>query len=219
MQIIGINAVIFDLDGTLLDTIEDIADSMNSVLENRGYPVHDIPRYRTFVGAGLSVFVKKALPVDCSDETIEKCLEAMKTKYANNCAKKTKPFPGITELLRELLNKKIRISVLSNKLDEATKAVVKEYFPDFPFDIVLGARPNIPLKPDPTAANEISAKLHLAPEEIVFVGDCDVDMQTAVNAGNYPIGVLWGYQTASILEINGAKNLLHKPAELLSLIS
>jgi phosphoglycolate phosphatase len=213
----SLKAVIFDLDGTLLDTIEDIADSMNRVLVDHGYPVHDPEDYRRFVGEGLEAMVSLALPGPERKGTIvSSCLAAMRKIYAGNYAHKTRPYKGIKELLAELAKRKIGSAVLSNKFDQFTKLMISEYFPTHHFDAVLGARPNVPHKPDPTSALEIARQLQVLPQEIVFVGDSGIDMRTALNAGMFPAGALWGYRSAEELKTDGARILLGKPEELLS---
>ncbi len=215
-----IKAIIFDLDGTLLNTIDDIADSMNTVLNSLGYPLHRSNVYLNYIGAGLDSFVRCALPESYRDDaSVYNALNAMKQHYASGYANKTKPFEGILDLLEELLKRDIRLAVLSNKRDEFTKIMVSTYFPPIHFERVLGDRQNIALKPDPTAVMEILKALHVAPEEAFFVGDSKFDMQTAVNARCVAVGVSWGYGTRSELEMNGSQFILEKPADLLSLLN
>lgn len=214
-----VKAIIFDLDGTLLDTLHDIADSMNTVLFTQGYPIHEVSDYKNFVGSGANALVRRALPKTHQDEaTVASCTKLMRQEYAENYAKKTKPYDGIIDLLNELKKTGIQLCVLSNKIDQFTKGIVKKYFPLNYFDIVFGERPNIPPKPDPATAIQIAMKLNLLPHEIIFVGDSGIDMQTAHRAGNIAVGVLWGYGDKKDLISKGAKILLKTPQDLLPFI-
>ena len=220
MTLTNIKAAIFDLDGTLLDTIEDIADSMNCVLESRGYPSFSTKVYRDFIGDGLDTLVRRALPESKRDEaSVDGALNEMRKIYACKYANKTTPFEGIAELLKELQKRNIRLAVLSNKLDEFTKIMTAKYFPALPFELVWGARKNIPLKPSPVAVMEITQQMDVLPAQTIFVGDSHNDMLTARNSGCVAIGVSWGYGTVEELETNGAQYIIRRPAELLKLFS
>lgn len=211
-------AVIFDLDGTLLDSLEDLADSMNAVLESAGYPVYDIESYKYFVGDGMEKLVSRTLPEKCRDiEIIKKYTEKMKDEYTKRWNIKTKPYDGITDLLDMLTEKSIHMTVLSNKPDNFTKLIVKELLPKWKFEAVYGQRKSMPRKPDPTAALEIAGILGLQPREILYLGDTGTDMQTASNAGMYAIGALWGFREKDELITNGAKTVIDKPLDLLQL--
>jgi phosphoglycolate phosphatase len=215
-----LKAVIFDLDGTLLDTLEDIADSMNSVLERHGFQGHGYDAYRYFIGDGLTNLVRRALPADRSDpETVKECLSLMKQDYRRSWRNKTRPYPGITDLLLELKGRGMKMAVLSNKDDTFTKEMVESYFPAGIFIKVVGAKPDVPLKPDPTSAGSIIKALSLKSEQCLFVGDTAVDMQTAMNAGLFPLGVSWGFRPAHELLDAGAQKVIDTPAELLDLLS
>jgi len=212
-------AVIFDLDGTLLDTLDDIAGSMNSVLERSGYPLHDREAYRYFVGNGMRNLVKRTLPEAMrNDEEIERCLISMYEEYSRRWDEKTTPYEGIPELLDCLEKKSLKLAVLSNKSDHFTKLMVARLLTKWKFDLVFGERPNVPQKPHPAGAFEISCLLGIPENEILYMGDTNVDMQTATAAGMYAVGVLWGFRKADELIEGGASILIHKPMDLLELL-
>lgn len=209
-------AVIFDLDGTLLDTIEDLADSMNNVLTRYNFPTHTVDEYKYFVGEGVDELIRKSLPENQrSDEMIKRCVVEMREEYSKLWYNKTRPYDGINELLYNLTKRNVKMAVLSNKIDHFTKMMVKKLLPDWNFQIVLGSRPNVPNKPDPTSAIEIANSFGVPPHEFIYLGDTSIDMETANNAGMYPIGALWGFRTAKELKDSGAKALIEKPMELL----
>jgi len=212
-------AVIFDLDGTLLDTIEDLADSMNAVLAEAGYPLHGIQSYKYFVGKGMKNLVYNALPPEHrNEETIKVFTQKMKEEYAKRWNVKTRPYDGIPELLDILEVKRIDKAVLSNKPDNFTKIIIKELLPKWKFAVVFGERDSIPRKPDPTGALEIAHILNLKPHEILYLGDTGTDMKTAVSAGMYAVGALWGFREKDELIANGAKVVIEHPLELLNLL-
>jgi len=212
-------AVIFDLDGTLLDTIEDLGDSMNSVLEKHGYPVHDLKAYKYFVGNGMRNLVLRALPENRRDSaSVDQGLIEMQSEYAKRWADKTRPYPGIPALLDALTEKGIKLAVLSNKLDKFSNDIVKKLLPHWDFYPVYGERKGVPIKPDPAGALEIAGILGLSPEEFLYLGDSGVDMKTAVSAGMYAIGVLWGFRNAGELRENGANMIIADPLEVLKLL-
>lgn len=212
-------AVIFDLDGTLLDTIDDLGDSMNSVLERHGYPVHDLGAYKYFVGNGMRNLVLRALPEDNRDSaSVDRGLMEMRDEYAKRWADKTRPYPGIPALLDALTMKGIKLAVLSNKLDRFSNDIVKKLLPDWSFYPVYGEREGVPIKPDPAGALEIAQILGLSPEEFLYLGDTGIDMKTAISAGMYAIGVLWGFRNAEELMNNGANMIIADPLEILKLL-
>jgi len=210
-------AVIFDLDGTLLDSIEDLSDSMNAVLKDAGYPIHEIQSYKYFVGNGMEKLVFNALPQEyrCED-TIKKLTEKMNQEYDKRWNVKTHPYDGIAELLDALITKNIDMAVLSNKPDKFTKIIVKELLSNWKFHVVYGERKFVPKKPDPTGAIEIAHTLGLKPREIIYLGDTNTDMQTAISAGMYAVGALWGFREKDELVSSGAKAVIQKPLELLN---
>lgn len=212
-------AVIFDLDGTLLDTLDDLSDSMNAVLSASSLPVHAAEAYKYFVGDGVRNLVKRALPEHLRDDlTIEKHLSEMQKEYGKRWADKTKPYEGIPELLDALKEKGVRLTILSNKVDEFTKLVVEKLLPGWKFDLVLGERKSVPKKPDPSGAFEIAKELDMPVGEFLYLGDTDVDMITANAAGMYAVGALWGFRKADELVNGGARILIPKPQTLLDLL-
>ena len=212
-------AVLFDLDGTLLDTIGDLAGSMNSVLRSHGLPEHPAESYKHFVGEGVEALVARALPSGMEYGTDMKSLvDEMKREYRGRWSAKTRPYDGIPDLLTALAGRKIPISVLSNKPDEFTREMVSYYFPGMPFFAVMGAMPNVPMKPDPSAALSLCTRMGIPPETALYLGDSGTDMRTAVNAGMFPAGVLWGFRGAKELKENGAKLLIEKPGDILKLL-
>ncbi len=213
-------AVIFDLDGTLLDTIEDLTDSMNAALVGMGFEPKTVEECKNLVGDGLTTFVERALPPSAAGdpESARTLRRLMREEYRRRDAWKTKPYPGIPELLAALGGKKIPLAILSNKPHDSTQEVVGKFFPAVEFAAVFGARDDVPVKPDPAGALEIASLLHLPPREILYVGDTNTDMRTAEAAGMYAVGVLWGFRTPEELRENGARILISHPSELLDLL-
>ena len=212
-------AVLFDLDGTLLDTLEDIASSANRVLRRFGFPPHELEAYKYFVGDGRKALTVRILPSGhCDATTVAKVLACMDREYSHHWADTTRPYDGIPELLQALTVRSIKMAVLSNKPDDSAKLTVSRLLPHWQFAVVLGTRPNVPLKPDPAAALEIAESLNMLPSEFLYLGDTDTDMETAKGAGMCPIGVLWGFRTADELLASGAKALIHHPTDLLKIL-
>ena len=212
-------SVIFDLDGTLLDTLEDLGTSLNQVLNRAGYPSHTMDAYREFVGEGAEKLVFRALPEEeRHDGVIRSCLQAFKEEYANRWNVKTKPYTGIAQLLNELTSRKIKLAVLSNKPHRYTKMCVSNLLSDWTFDVVLGQRESVPRKPDPAGALEATSSLGAQPKECLFVGDTGIDMHTAAAAGIFSVGVLWGFRSEDELLEHGANALISQPLELLTLL-
>ncbi|KQO34492.1 HAD family hydrolase [Flavobacterium sp. Leaf82] len=210
--------IIFDLDGTLVNSLEDISDAMNTVLTGLNYPTHTYDTYQYFIGSGLRNLVSKALPAsNNSEDQIAICFDCMVNEYRKICTLKTKPYEGIIELLDNLLSRNIKLAVFSNKADELTKKIAAEIFPDY-FDTAIGLSTEELKKPNPFEAVAISKNWNLKPEEILFVGDSDIDMQTAINANMFPVGVSWGYRTEEELKTNGAKLVLNNALELIEII-
>ncbi|MBS7252956.1 HAD family hydrolase [Flavobacterium branchiicola] len=210
--------IIFDLDGTLVNSLEDISDAMNKVLESLNFPTHTYDTYQYFIGSGLRNLVSKALPAtNNSDEQIDICFECMINEYREMCTLKTKPYDGIVELLEKLTSQNIKMAVFSNKADELTKKIASEIFPNH-FDAAVGLSTEALKKPNPFEALEIGKKWNLKPEEILFVGDSDIDMQTAVNANMFPVGVTWGYRTEEELKNSGAKLVVNTASELIEIL-
>ncbi|MFA5190176.1 MAG: HAD family hydrolase [Verrucomicrobiia bacterium] len=211
-------AVLFDLDGTLLDTLEDLADSMNAVLARLGAPQHPVPAYRYFVGDGVLELCRRVLPADRRDEaTVKTAAAAMGDEYSKRWAEKTRPYPGIPELLDTLTERRVKMAILSNKNNNFTKLCVEKLLGRWRFDMVQGLDETIHKKPHPSGAIAVARRLKIAPADFLYLGDTNTDMKTAVAAGMFPVGALWGFRTAEELTANGAKVLISKPADLLSL--
>jgi phosphoglycolate phosphatase len=211
--------VIFDLDGTLVDSLQDIADSMNAVLQSHNFPTHDLHAYKEFVGDGLRNLVRRVLPQANRGETlIDECYDAMIETYNNNCLNKTKPYDGVTELLDELVSRNLKLAIFSNKADQFTKKVVSVLLPKWNFAAVVGLTTEADKKPNPRIALRITDEMGLRPEETIYVGDSGVDMQTANNAGMIAVGVLWGFRSKQELTSHGAQHLLSHPSDLLEIL-
>jgi 2-phosphoglycolate phosphatase len=210
-------AVIFDLDGTLLNTLEDLRGAVNAALALRKLPPRTTEEVRAFIGNGVRNLMKRALPQGTSEEEIDAALADFKSHYAQHLCEKTVPYEGIAEMLDVLKQRGIKLAVLSNKLDAATKQLMTQYFPE-KFDIVYGERDGIPRKPDPTSCREIIQQFGIPAEQILYIGDSGVDMQTAKNAGLYAVGATWGFRDRSVLEQNGADVLIDHPKQLLDVL-
>jgi len=214
--LLSYKAVIFDLDGTLLDTLEDLALSVNTVLREKGYKEHPVNAYRYFVGDGIDVLVQRAFPDEIagSDHELEQLVKAVKEEYSRRWADHTRPYPGVTDLLNFLENKKIPMAIFSNKPHEFALLTVDKLLPEWSFFEVCGIRPGIPRKPDPNGALLISQKMKIQPGEIVYLGDTGTDMQTAKAGGFFAVGALWGFRPAEELEREGALMLASSPVDL-----
>jgi phosphoglycolate phosphatase len=190
--------VIFDLDGTLADSLEDIASAMNRTLAAHGFPVHPISAYRTFVGEGVRKLVERALPAD-REHLRDAFLAAYQADYAEHLLDATRLFPGIPEVLDGLSAAGIPMGVLSNKTDLPTRQMVEALCGRWKFGAVVGERPGVPRKPDPSSALALADALGAPPEAVAFVGDTSVDMLTARAASMRPVGVLWGFRPKEVL--------------------
>lgn len=211
--------LIFDLDGTLVNSLEDIADAMNTVLQNLNYPTHSYKKYQYFVGSGLRNLVGKSLPEKYNNDTqIENCYQLMFEVYSENCTNQTKPYNGVIALLDYLITQNIKLAVFSNKSDELTKKIVATLFPGY-FNTVVGLSSEVLKKPNPYEAQSISRSWGLYPDEILFVGDSEIDMQTAINANMNAVGVLWGYRSEQELTDNGAKHIIKHPSDLIHILN
>ncbi len=211
-------AVIFDLDGTLLDTLDDIAAAMNFVLRRHGRAELAAAAYRQVVGGGIDGMVKRALPgLTLARDEMEAYVVEYRREYDRRWREHSRPYPGVPEMLRELEKRGVRKAVLSNKSHPFTVAMTEALLGEFRFDAVLGAKPGGPLKPDPAGALDIAAAWGLEPARVVFMGDSDIDMRTAAAAGMPGAGALWGFRTEEELRVNGAAFLLEAPSDLLRL--
>jgi len=193
---------------------------MNQVLTDLGFSTHTLGAYKTFVGEGVEALIRRALPEDqLRPELLDQCLGALREEYGRRWKNKTRPYAGIPELLDHLNGMGLRMAILSNKQDYFTQIMVAGLLPRWRFDPVFGARPAVPKKPDPAGALEIAEALQLAPDCFIYLGDTGIDMKTARAAGMVPVGVLWGFRPAEELRDQGAKWLIEKPADLISLLS
>ncbi len=211
-------AVIFDLDGTLIDSLHDIADAMNRVLADNGFPTHPYDSYRTFVGKGLRNLTEMALPASVTDEAIIKNVHlGLLTDYKRHFAEKTTLYPGIEELLDALTDNNIGMAILSNKADAITQRIAGKLLSRWPFSLIIGTGDAIPRKPDPTGAYLCASAMQVDPENCIYVGDTGIDMQTASRTGMLPVGVTWGFRSREELESHGASIIIDHPSALLSL--
>ena len=206
-------AVIFDLDGTLLDTLEDLTDSVNHVLETNGYPVRTIEEVRCFVGNGIRKLIERSVPEGTSVSDIDNVHQEFILYYKDHCMEKTKPYDGVLELLMNLRKNGCKTAVVSNKADYAVQILCRKYFPNL-LDAALGELAGTPKKPAPDAVHNILKQMHVKNEEAVYIGDSDVDILTARNSGMDEIIVTWGFRDTSFLEEKGAKILVSSLKEL-----
>jgi len=212
-----LRGILFDMDGTLLDTLEDLADSTNRSLARLGLPAHPVEAYRYFVGDGMENLARRVLPEDRRNtRMVGEIAEAVSREYAEHWSDKTRPYPGIPELFDALSARKVPMAILSNKPHEFTLAIAEHYFRRWSFAAIYGARDPRPRKPDPSAALEISASLGLRPAEMLYAGDTNTDMRTASRAGMFSVGVLWGFRPREELLESGAQALAARPADLLA---
>lgn len=212
-------AVLFDLDGTLLDTLEDIADAMNRTLNAHGFPTHSLDAYRWFIGDGVANLITRALPEAARrPEVIEQCMATYRADYSQSWNTKTRVYPGIAAMLDGLTRQKLPLAILSNKPHEFTVRCVSQFLARWSFSVVLGASPRFPHKPDPAAALHIAHQLHIPPQDLLYLGDTATDMNTATAAGMVPVGVLWGFRPRQELVESGARLVIDNPVELLELL-
>ena len=213
-------AVLFDLDGTLIDTLDDIADAVNRVLSNNNFPTHANSVYRKFVGDGSRVLIERALPEKYrKDEIIDACHKEYIYNYSQNYHVKSKLYYGIPHLLDALTENGLRFAVLSNKPDTITQNCVKTFLSFWDFDVVFGQRDSVPRKPNPQGALETAKIMSIPPSHFIYLGDTAIDMKTAVSAGMFPVGVLWGFRPPAELKENGACAVIDVPMALLDIIN
>lgn len=212
-------AVLFDLDGTLLDTIGDLADAGNAALAALGFPGHREKAYMHFVGEGIDTLIRRALPPAHRDAaTVARGVQEMQRRYTLDRLVKTRPYPGIPELLDRLAADGYRMAIVSNKPDPSTREIVAEKLAKWRFDRVIGSRPGAPLKPDPASVLEVAAGLGIPPRAFTYLGDSGIDMETARAAGMYPVGALWGFRMAGELRAHGAAVLIEEPEAFLGVL-
>ena len=213
-----IKGIIFDLDGTLLDTLEDIADSANEALVASGFEPHPLNEYRFFVGNGVENLVKMMLPKDTQQQVIDRVIDGFQQAYNRNYANKCQPYPGIMSLIDELIKRGYKMGVCSNKPDAFTQVMVDLYFKNVDFVAVSGERKDLPRKPNAAMVHFILDKMDLGTDECLFIGDSDVDVKTANNAGLKSVGVEWGFRPIQeLIDANVTYTVSH-PKEILDLL-
>jgi phosphoglycolate phosphatase len=214
-----IEAVIFDLDGTLLNTLEDICDVVNSILNSNGMPERSIDEVRCAVGRGVEELVRKLIPSGiATGEIVRKISDQIRETYLERGSVKTRPYPGIRELLQKLQSEQVPIAVLTNKPQNSAEKAVNLYFSDIHFISVNGVEPGCLMKPSPEVVVPVLDKFVLLPGNTLMVGDSDVDMDTAVNAGMIGVGVSWGFRDVSLLLEHGAEYIVESPGEILEIV-
>ncbi len=212
-----IKAVIFDLDGTLTDTLGDLADAVNFVLDKNGLPTHKTEEYKYFVGWGSYVLIKKASPENITEEKLQSMLGEFFGYYNEHYLDKTAPYEGVIHMLTSLRENDIKLAVCSNKIQNMTEKVCDKFFEGV-FEYTFGQNDKFPLKPDPACPQWIAEQLGAKPSEVIFVGDSGSDMKTAKNGGFIAVGVSWGFRTAEELRDNGADYIIDKAEELIEII-
>lgn len=211
------HAVIFDLDGTLLNTLGDLRAATNHALEVRGLPPHSMEEIRQFIGNGIRLLIRRAMPEGTPEAEIDAALDDFKAYYAAHIHDRTVPYDGIPQLLTALRKRGIKVAVLSNKIDSASQQLIDYFFPG-KTDVVFGEHVGVPRKPDPTSCRMVMQQLGVQPEQVLYVGDSGTDMQTAKNAGLYAVGVTWGFRSKEVLLENGADVLVHRPEQILQIL-
>lgn len=207
------DTVIFDLDGTLLDTLQDLTDAVNYSLNECGLPSRSYFEIREFLGDGVELLIRRAVPQNTSEDKILECIAIFKIYYSHNSQNMTKPYDGIIQLLKHLKEKNFKIGVVSNKFDKAVKKLCSHYFENL-IDIAIGEKEDIPKKPDPTGVLTIIELLNADKSKCALIGDSEVDIATAKKAGIYSIGVLWGFRNEKTLMDAGADELVDTPLQL-----
>lgn len=208
---------VFDMDGTILNTLEDLADSTNYALKANGLPERTIDEVRRFVGNGIRLLIERAVPTDTDKELTDKVFDTFKEYYKTHCAVKTRPYDGIKDVLSELRKAGCLTAVVSNKADFAVQDLCKDYFDNL-FDFAIGEREGIKKKPAPDSVFEVLSKLNVEKADAVYIGDSDVDFATSVNAGMDVIMVGWGFRDAEFLREKGVKRIIKQPSEILDII-
>jgi phosphoglycolate phosphatase len=214
---VDFKAVLFDLDGTLLDTLADIADCSNAVLRSQGQPAHSLAAYRQFVGDGVEALARRALPENHrTPEAVSACAAEISAAFLRHGARKAQPYEGIPELLARFTARGLAMAILTNKPQASARLIVSQRLAQWPFALVRGACDGVPKKPDPSAALAIADRLKIPPRRFLYLGDTAIDMQTARSAGMFALGVLWGFRAAPELIAGGAHMLVRHPADLLA---
>ena len=210
-------AVIFDLDGTILDTLDDLKNSVNFALNKNGLPERSYEEVRSFVGNGIRLLIERSVSENTNSGVVDRCFEDFKSHYKEHSADNTKPYEGIITLLEELKRKGVKLAVVSNKADFAVQTLVEEYFQGL-FDFAVGEREGIRRKPCPDSVNEAIKVLDASPDEVVYVGDSEVDIETSRNAGVECVAVTWGFRDKCVLESLSPEYIIDKPSQLMELI-
>ncbi len=208
---------IFDLDGTILDTLEDLADAMNYALGEHGYPGRTIEEVRRFVGNGIRKLIERAVPAGLAKEEIDRVHETFSAYYQQHCADKTRPYEGVLPLLERLRAAGCLTAVVSNKADAAVQPLCRRYYNGL-FDYAVGERTGIRRKPDPDSVQEVLRRLQVEAADAVYIGDSEVDIQTAKNAGLDSIIVTWGFRDRDYLESQGGRRFVDRPEEIEQII-
>lgn len=208
--------IIFDLDGTILNTLEDLADSTNYALSVNHFPQRTMEEVRDFVGNGIGKLIERAVPAQTESAVVEKVLSDFTVYYGQHCADKTRPYDGITELIQKLKDEGCKIAVVSNKADFAVRQLCEQYFPNL-FDFVVGEREGIRRKPAPDSVLEVLERLGVSKENTLYIGDSDVDIQTAKNACVDQISVEWGFRKREFLVEHGAAYIVKRPEDILDI--
>ncbi len=211
------DTAIFDLDGTLLNTLGDLTDSVNFALKSCGFPIHTESEIKAYVGNGIAKLIDRAVPKEASDEEKIKTLELFRKHYSMNCENKTQPYEGIPELLAALQTAGLKLAVVSNKIDSAVSKLCKKYFGSY-IMFSVGDREGLARKPAPDAVLEVLKQLESAPENAIYIGDSDVDIQTAKNAGMDCISVTWGFRDKNFLIRHGASFTVDKPSAIMKIL-
>lgn len=215
-----VKAVLFDLDGTLVNSLCDLADSVNFALTEYGFPTHETEKFKYFIGDGMAKLIERVLPEDKrDDETLNEVLDTFMDRYRSHFADKTVAYGGIAELVKALNKQGFKLAIISNKAQEMAVEVVDKVLSGLEFEIVCGKREGYPTKPDPTLTLEIIEELGLKPSECVFIGDSGMDMAVAKNAKVKSVGVLWGFREEKELRENGADYIVSSPDEILGIIN
>ncbi len=211
------NTIILDLDGTLLNTLEDIADSTNFALRECGFPERTLEEVNSFIGNGTNHLISKAVPSNISKVQLEECVQIYRNHYSANSDNKTSPYKGITSMLEKLKNKNYKLGVASNKFDSAVKVLCKKYFSDY-LEVAIGESPLVKRKPAPDTLLAAIKELDSNKEECIYVGDSDVDVKTAHNLGIPCIGVSWGFRGRKVLQEEGADYIIDSPDEIFKVL-
>lgn len=210
------NTYIFDLDGTILDTLDDLSNAVNFAMRSKGYPERTVDEVRNFIGNGIRVLIKRAVPQDTGDEDYEQALELFTKYYLEHIADYTKPYDGIVDVINSLRKSGCKVAVVSNKAHFAAQAVVKDFFGDI-FDTVVGKKDEFPSKPEPDSLLYTIKSLGADKEKCIYIGDSDVDVLTAHNAGLPCIGVTWGNRDEDVLVKSGAEYIARTPSDILKI--